>query len=101
MSEQIKQSNEFSKPIYIGEWRVYDIGATTLGDLIKNNIINKHTYNPDVLKKKTDALIVDTNKEIILYVESKDDGKLNSEKQISDAIKQEFDISKEVGARIY
>ena len=88
MSEQIKQSNEFSKPIYIGEWRVYDIGATTLGDLIKNNIINKHTDNPDVLKKKPDALIVDTNKEIILYVESKDDGKLNSEKQISDAIKQ-------------
>ncbi len=101
MSEQIKQSNEFSKPIYIGEWRVYDIGATTLGDLIKNNIINKHTDNPDVLKKKPDALIVDTNKEIVLYVESKDDGKLNSEKQISDAIKQEFDISKEVGARIY
>ena len=57
MSEQIKQSNEFSKPIYIGEWRVYDIGATTLGDLIKNNIINKHTYNPDVLKKKPDALM--------------------------------------------
>ena len=70
MSEQIKQSNEFSKPIYIGEWRVYDIGATTLGDLIKNNIINKHTDNPDVLKKKPDALIVDTNKEIVLYCQS-------------------------------
>lgn len=101
MSEQIKQSKEFSKPIYIGEWRVYDIGATTLKDLFDNNIINKHTENIDVLKKKPDALVVDTNREIILYVESKDDGKLNTEKQIEDAINQEFEISKQVGAKIY
>ena len=40
MSEQMKQSEEFSKPIYIGEWRVYDIVATTLKDLINNKIIN-------------------------------------------------------------
>lgn len=101
MSEQMKQSAEFSKPIYIGQWRVYDIGATTLKDLVKSNIINQHTNNPEVLIKKPDALVVDTNKEIILYVESKDDGALNSEKQIQDAISQEFDISKEVRAKIY
>ena len=101
MSEQTKQSKEFSKPIYIGEWRVYDIGATTLNDLIKEHIINAHTSDQNVLNKKPDALIVNTNKEIILYVESKDDGKLNSDKQIADAIAQEFETSKKVKAKIY
>lgn len=101
MSEQTKQSKEFSKPIYIGEWRVYDIGATTLNDLIKERIINAHTSDQKVLNKKPDALIVDTNKEIVLYVESKDDGKLNSDKQIADAIVQEFETSKKVKAKIY
>lgn len=101
MSEQIKQSNEFSKPIYIGEWRVYDIGATTISDLYNSNIINNHTISPEVMNKKPDALVVDTNKEIILYVESKDDGKLNSDKQILEAISQEFEVAKQVGAKIY
>lgn len=101
MSEETKQSREFSKPIFIGEWRVYDIGATTLRDLVNEKIINGHTTDSNVLNKKPDALIVDTNKEIILYVESKDDDKLKSDKQISDAISQEFDISKKVKAKIY
>lgn len=101
MSEQTKQSEEFSKQIFIGEWRVFDIGATTLKDLVKNRIINKHTSDENILKKKPDALVVDTNKEIILYVESKDDGKLNSEKQIQDAISQEFEVAKKVKAKIY
>lgn len=101
MSEQTKQSKEFSKPIYIGEWRVYDIGATTLKDLINEKIINAHTSDANVLNKKPDALVVDTNKEIVLYVESKNDGKLNSEKQIEDAISQELDAAKKIKARIY
>ncbi len=101
MSEQLKQSKEFSRPIYIGEWRVYDIGATTISDLIKNKIINKHTSDSKVLRKKPDALIVSPDKEIVLCVESKDDGELNSKKQIEDAIKQEFDVAKRIKAKIY
>lgn len=101
MSEQMKQSEEFSKPIYIGEWRVYDIGATTIADLVKNKIVNAHTTNPSILKKKPDALIVDTNKEIVLYVESKNDKKLDTDKQIQMAIDQEFEVAKKVKARIY
>lgn len=99
MSEQLKQSKEFSRPIYIGEWRVYDIGATTISDLIKNKIINKHTSDSKVLRKKPDALIVSPDKEIVLCVESKDDGELNSKKQIEDAIKQEFDVAKKLRPR--
>lgn len=68
MSEQMNQSKEFSRPIYIGEWRVYDIGATTINDLINAKVINKHTNNPEILRKKPDALVVDTNKEIVLYL---------------------------------
>ena len=101
MSEQLKQSKEFSRPIYIGEWRVYDIGATTISDLIKNKIINKHTSDSKVLRKKPDALIVSPDKEIVLCVESKDDGELNSKKQIEDAIKQEFDVAKRIKSKIY
>lgn len=101
MSEQMKQSEEYSKPIYVGEWRVYDIGATTINDLIKNKIINKHTSDSSILKKKPDALIVEPNKEILLYVESKDDGALNTDAQIQAAIKQEFDVAKKVKAKIY
>ena len=101
MSEQLKQSKEFSKPLYIGEWRVYDIGATTISDLIKNKIINKHTSDSKILRKKPDALIVSPDKEIVLCVESKDDGELNSEKQIKNAIQQEFDVAKKIKAKIY
>lgn len=101
MSEQTKQSEEFSKPIYIGEWKVYDIGATTLNDLINMNIINKYTNEAEILRKKPDALVIDTNKNIILYVESKNDGLLNSEEQIKNAIKQEFNAAKKIKAQIY
>lgn len=101
MSEQRKQSEEFSKPLYIGEWRVYDIGATTIKDLISSNIINQHTTSPEILRKKPDALVVDTNKEIVLYVESKNDGLLNTTEQIEKAIEQEFGAAKSIGAQIY
>ena len=101
MSEQTKQSKEFSKPLYIGEWRVYDIGATTLNDLINSNIINGYTKKQEILRKKPDALIVDTSKNIVLYVESKNDGLLNTKIQINTAIKQEFNVAKEIKAQIY
>ena len=101
MSEQMKQSSEFSSPLYIGEWRVYDIGATTISDLIKNKIINSHTSDSNILRKKPDALIVSPDKEVILYVESKNDGCLNSEEQIQDAIQQEFEVAKKIKAKIY
>lgn len=101
MSEQTKQSEEFSEPIYIGEWRVYDIGATTLNDLIKNKIINKHTSETKTLNKKPDALVVDSNKEIVLYVESKDDGVLTNDEKIKKAVEQEFEAAKKTKARIY
>lgn len=101
MSEQTKQSEEFSKPIYIGEWRVYDIGSTTLNDLINANIINKNTNDAEILRKKPDALVIDTSKNILLYVESKNDGLLNSEEQIKSAIEQEIHVAKKMKAQIY
>lgn len=101
MSEQTKQSKEFSKPTYLGEWVVYDIGSTTVSDLFREGKINKHTNNPKVLSKKPDALIVSQDKEILVFVESKDDGKLNTEKQINAAIEQELFVAQETKAKIF
>ena len=41
MSEQLKQNNDF-KNEYLGEWNVYNIGATTIKNLYEEKIINKH-----------------------------------------------------------
>ncbi|WP_179286304.1 hypothetical protein [Ligilactobacillus salivarius] len=56
MAEQLQQSMEFSRPIYVGEWRVYDIGAETLNSLFKEDIINEPSNK--IKNKKPDALIV-------------------------------------------
>ena len=101
MSEQTKQSVEFSQRVYLGEWSVWDIGATTLADLCKDKIINKHTTDKKILRKKPDALIVSPDKEIIVYIESKDDGVLKSQKQRVRAYAQEIQAARKMKASIY
>lgn len=100
-SEQLKQSKLYSEQVFIGEWIVYDIGQTTCNQLWLGGIINKPLNTTGISNKKPDALILDKNKNIIVFVESKDDGKLDSEIKIKKAIEQEVDVAKELGAKIY
>lgn len=99
MAEQLQQSMEFSRPIYVGEWRVYDIGAETLNSLFKEDIINEPSNK--IKNKKPDALIVNSDKEIVVYVESKKDSEFSSKSKLDKAIKQELYVAKMIHAKIY
>lgn len=99
MAEQLQQSMEFSRPVYVGEWRVYDIGAETLNSLYTHGVINKP--NSRIKNKKPDALIVNSDKEIVVYVESKKDSEISSKSKLHKAIEQELYVAKMTHSKIY
>lgn len=56
MSEQQIQNSELSKPIYLDENAVYNLGATTLGELALQHKINAYSADSIVLRKKPDGV---------------------------------------------
>jgi len=88
MSEELLQTI----PLQIGKYTYYRLGSTTLNQLRANGIIPKKPYDR-ILTKKPDGLVVHHGK-IIATVEYKSPPKLNSEKKISAAIKQEIEVAK-------
>ncbi|MER0122790.1 N-6 DNA methylase [Streptococcus sp. ZJ100] len=53
------------------------------------------------MNKKPDVLILDDNKNVIIYVEQKQPDKFKSEKDIAAAIKQEIDVAKAIDSLIF
>ena len=53
------------------------------------------------LSKKPDVLIINKNKEVIVFLEFKTPDELNTQAKINKAIKQEIGVAKEIGAKIY
>ena len=100
MSEQTKQTSAFMPPVYLGDMRVYDIGATTLADCHKMGYFKK-APTKKYRNKKPDLLIISNDGEVILYLESKDDGVLTSQGHINAAYDQEFNAAKSVNSRIF
>lgn len=100
MSEQTKQTGAFVPPVYLGDMRVYDIGATTLADCHKMGYFKKAPKKA-YRNKKPDLLIVSNDGEVILYLESKDDGVLTNSQHIDDAFNQEFLAAKSINSRIF
>lgn len=101
MSEQLIQNSIFSTPVIFDKYECYSIGATTVNNLIKSNIIKNVNLKRSLGNKKPDVLIIDDNKNVIIYVKQKIPSKFKSDKDIEDAIKQEIDVAKALGALIY
>lgn len=101
MSEQTIQNKLYSNEVTIlDKYMCLSLGATTISDLIKTGKLKdiKITKNSS---KKPDVLIVNKNKEVVVFLEFKKPNEFNTDSKINKAIKQEIDAAKEVGAKIY
>ncbi|EOH96592.1 hypothetical protein UAY_02960 [Enterococcus moraviensis ATCC BAA-383] len=102
MSEQTIQNNLYSENVKIGEKYIcLSLGATTISDLIKSKTIKSYPISNNIKNKKPDVLILDSNREVIVYQEQKIPQKFKSEKDIQKAINQEIYVAKELNAKIF
>lgn len=101
MSEQTIQNELYSNDVsIIDKYTCLSLGATTISDLIKSGKIKDVRISKNA-KKKPDVLIVNRNKEVVVFLEFKTPDEFKTEEQIDKAIKQEIDVAKEIGAKIY
>ncbi len=101
MSEQTIQDNLYSIPVSIlDKYTCLSLGATTINDLIKSGKLKNVRVSKN-LGKKPDVLIVNKNKEVVIFAEFKKPEEFNTEAKITKAIKQEISVAKEIEAKIY
>jgi len=99
MSEELLQRDLIKNPEKIGEWDFYNIGATTLKVLKKYKKIRDIDYGI-LERKKPDALIIQ-KKQVIAVIEYKTPREFTTATQKNKAIKQEIDVAKRLGAKIF
>ena len=101
-SEQMIQNEIYSNNTTIlDKYECLSLGATTINNLMKTSIIKEYLVNNKIGSKKPDVLIIDSEKNVIIYVEQKRPSKLKSEKDIKEAINQELYVAKAINAKIY
>lgn len=99
MAEQINKNDYLNHPDKIGSFNYYSLGETTIKQLQDNKLIR--TKIKKFQSKKPDAIITDDNKNIVVYIENKDIGKLDREIDLENAILQEIEVAKAVKAPIF
>lgn len=100
MSEQTNQTDAFTEPAFLGDMRIYDIGATTLADCYSRGVFSQRPAE-EYKNKKPDLLIVSNDNRIVLYLESKLNSALSTQRHMSAAYDQEFDAARNVGSAIF
>lgn len=101
MSEQTIQDSLFSNDVSIlDKYTCLSLGATTINDLMKSGKLKQVKVSKN-LSKKPDVLIINKNKEVVVFLEFKTPEELNTQTKIDKAIKQEIGVAKEIGAKIY
>lgn len=101
MSEQTIPDNLYSIPVTIlDKYTCLSLGATTINDLIKTEKLKSVKVSKN-LSKKPDVLIINKNKEVVVFLEFKTPEELNTQAKIDKAIKQEISVAQEIGAKIY
>lgn len=101
MSEQTIQDDLYSQPIQIlDKYTCLSLGATTVNDLIKTGKLKNLKLSKN-FGKKPDVLIVNKNKEVVVFMEFKKPEEFDTETKIQKAIDQEIHVAKEVNAEIY
>ncbi len=94
MSEELLQRGLDKKPERIGKWDFYNIGATTINQLKKHNIIRDVNYGK-IGQKKVDGIII-SQKKVIAIIENKTSEEFNTPKKQQKAIKQELEVAKKL-----
>lgn len=101
MSEQTIQNSIFSDDISIlDKYTCLCLGATTIRDLMNTGKVKKVKVSKNI-SKKPDVLIINKNKEVVVFIEFKQPSELNSKSKIQKAITQEIDVAREVNAKIF
>lgn len=101
MSEQTIQNSLFSNDVSIlDKYTCLSLGATTISDLMKSGKLKQVKISKN-LSKKPDVLIINKNKEVVVFLEFKTPDELNTQAKLNKAIKQEIGVAKEIGAKIY
>lgn len=103
MSEQTIQDNLYSKPVEFGKYICRSLGATTIKDLVQSKEISGLTVKQceKINAKKPDVLILNQNKEIVVFMEMKAPEQFKTTDKKSKAIWQEIEVAKKVKAKIY
>lgn len=99
MAEELNKNDYIKHPDKIGSLNYYSIGETTIKQLQDNNIINSRTKK--FQSKKPDALITDDNRNVLVYIENKDIGKIDKEEDLQLAINQQIEVARAIKATIF
>lgn len=99
MAEQLNKNNYLTHPDKIGSFNYYSLGETTIKQLQNHKLISSKTKKYQA--KKPDALITDDRNNVLVFIENKDIGKIDSIKNINSAIEQEIDVAKTIGSKIF
>ena len=104
MSEQTIQNDLYTIPVEISnKYICRSLGATTIKDLVKNNEISGISLKEckDIKANKPDVLVLNKNKEIVIFIEMKLPSEFNSKKLKKIAKYQELSVAKKIKAKIY
>lgn len=103
MSEQTIQDGLYSIPVKLDKYTCRSLGATTIRDLVKDKEIMGLTLKEckDIKANRPDVLVLNKNKEIIVFIEMKKPSEFHSERLKHTAKYQELFVAKQVKAKIY
>ena len=103
MSEQTIQDGLYSIPVQLDKYVCRSLGATTIKDLVKNKEVTGLTIKEcDKIKaNRPDVLILNKDKQIVVFIEMKEPDKLKTERLRRLAKYQELGVAKQVKAKIY
>lgn len=103
MSEQTIQDALYSNPVEFGKFTCRSLGATTIKDLVQSKEISGITAKQceKISAKKPDVLILNQNKEIVIFIEMKAPNEFRTTDKKNKAIWQELDVAKKTKAKIY
>lgn len=103
MSEQTIQDGLYSIPVKLDKYTCLSLGATTIQDLVKNKEISGLTVKEcrNIKANKPDVLVLNKNKEIVVFIEMKQPSEFNSDALKRAAKYQELLVARQTRAKIY
>lgn len=103
MSEQTIQDGLYSIPVRLDKYICRSLGSTTIKDLVKSKEISGLTLKEcnNIKANKPDVLVLNKNKEIVIFMEMKQPSEFNSEELKRIAKYQELLVAKQTKAKIY
>lgn len=102
MSEQTIQDGLYSIPVKLDKYTCLSLGATTIQDLVKNKEISGLTVKEcrNIKANKPDVLVLNKNKEIVVFIEMKQPSEFNSDALKRAAKYQELLVARQTRAKI-